>query len=40
MPIGLHIIGNAFDEKTIYKLASSIEKTLDLNLDPRGEKNE
>lgn len=37
MPIGLHIIGNAFDEKTIYKLASFIEKELDLNLDPKGE---
>jgi len=28
MPIGLHIIGNAFDEATIYKLASYIEKEL------------
>ena len=26
MPIGLHIIGNSFDEATIYKLASYIEK--------------
>ena len=36
LPIGLHIIGNEFDEKTIYKLASYIEKTLDLNLNPKG----
>lgn len=28
MPIGLHIIGNSFDEATIYKLASFIEKKL------------
>lgn len=26
MPIGLHIIGNSFDEATIYRLASYIEK--------------
>ena len=30
MPIGLHIIGKAFDEATIYKLASFIEKELNL----------
>ena len=35
MPIGAHIIGNDFDEVTIYKLASYIEKKLDLELDPR-----
>ena len=28
MPIGLHIIGNSFDEATIYKLASFIENKL------------
>lgn len=38
MPIGLHIIGNKFDEATIYKLAAYIEKELNLNLDPKGEK--
>ena len=32
LPIGLQIIGNKYDEKTIYKLASYIEKELDLNL--------
>lgn len=35
MPIGLHIIGNSFDEATIYQLASFLEKKLNLNLDPR-----
>ena len=38
MPIGLHIIGNKFDEATIYKLAAYIEKELALNLDPKGVK--
>lgn len=38
MPIGLHIIGNRFDEATIYKLAAYIEKELNLNLDPKGDK--
>jgi len=38
MPIGLHIIGNKFEEATIYKLASFIEKELNLNLDPKGGK--
>ena len=40
LPIGMQIIAKRFDEKTIYKLASFIEKKLNLNLDPRGEKNE
>ena len=40
MPIGLQIIGNSFDEKTIYQLASFVEKKLNLNLNPRkGEEN-
>lgn len=34
LPIGLHIIGNYYDEKTIYHLASFIEKKLELNLKP------
>lgn len=38
MPIGLHIIGAPFDEKTIYKLAFHIEQQLNLNLDPKGGK--
>ena len=36
MPIGMHIIGKAFDEATIYKLASYVEKTLNLDLNPNG----
>ena len=40
MPIGLHIIGNSFEEATIYQLASFIEKELNLDLNPkRGEEN-
>lgn len=39
LPIGMHIIGNYFKEDVIYKLASFIEKELNLNLDPRGDKN-
>lgn len=35
MPIGLHIIGNSFDEATVYQLASFIEKKLNLKLNPR-----
>ena len=35
LPIGLQIIGNRFDEATMYQLASFIEKELGLNLDPR-----
>ena len=35
LPIGLQIIGNSFDEATMYKLASFIEKELNLDLDPR-----
>ena len=37
MPIGLHIIGNSFEEATIYQLASFLEKKLNLDLDPRKE---
>jgi len=36
MPIGMHIIGNAFDEAKIYQLASFIEKELGLELNPFG----
>lgn len=32
LPIGLQILGNHFDEATIYKLASFIEKELNLDL--------
>ena len=38
MPIGMQIIGNAFEEAKMYKLASFIEKRLQLELNPkRGE---
>ena len=37
MPIGMQIIGNSFEEAKIYKLASYIEKELNLNLTPGGE---
>ena len=41
LPIGLHIIGNEFDEANMYKFASFIEKELKLNLDPRdGDRDE
>lgn len=35
LPIGMQIIGSKFDEATIYKLASFIEKQLNLDLDPK-----
>ena len=38
MPIGMHIIGNDFEEAKIYQLASFIEKELNLDLAPGGEK--
>lgn len=36
MPIGMQIIGNAFEEAKIYQLASFIEKKLNLKLNPNG----
>ena len=36
LPIGLHIIGDSFEEAKIYKLASYIEKKLNLDLNPNG----
>lgn len=38
MPIGLHIIGNAFEEAKMYQLASFVEEKLNLDLIPGGEK--
>nr|MBP3259075.1 Asp-tRNA(Asn)/Glu-tRNA(Gln) amidotransferase subunit GatA [Bacilli bacterium] len=38
LPVGMHIIGNYFSEEEIYKLGSFVEKELNLNLDPRGDK--
>lgn len=40
LPMGLHIIGDSFEEAKMYKLASFIEKELNLDLDPRGDKHE
>lgn len=40
MPIGMHIIGNAWEEAKIYQLASFIEEKLNLNLEVGGESNE
>ena len=39
MPIGMHIIGNSFEEAKIYQLASFIEKELNLDLNPFGGEN-
>ena len=38
MPIGMHIIGNKFEEAEMYRLSSFIEKKLDLDLNPKGGK--
>lgn len=40
MPIGMHIIGNAWEEAKIYQLASFIEDKLNLNLEVGGENND
>ena len=40
MPFGMQIIGNSFEEAKMYKLASFIEKKLDLNLTPGGDLSE
>ncbi len=36
MPIGLHIIGNSFEEAKIYQLASFLEKELAFDFNPKG----
>ncbi len=38
MPIGMQIIGNSFEEAKMYQLGSFIEKELNLDLIPGGEK--
>ena len=38
LPIGMHIIGNYFEEDKIYWLASFIEKYLNLDTKPKGVK--
>ena len=40
LPIGMHIVSSRFDEAKIYQLASFLENKLNLNLDPRGDRNE
>ena len=40
MPFGMQIIGNSFEEAKMYKLASFIEKKIDLNLTPGGDLSE
>ena len=40
LPVGLHIIGDSFEEAKMYQLAAFLEKKLKLDLDPRGDKNE
>ncbi len=40
MPIGLHIIGNRFEEAKMYKLGSFIEKELNLDLKVKEENHE
>ena len=39
MPIGMHIIGNSFEEAKMYQLASFLEKELNLDLNPFGGEN-
>ena len=39
MPIGMHIIGNSFEEAKMYQLASYLEKELNLDLNPFGGDN-
>ena len=38
MPIGMHIIGNKFEEAEMYRLGSFIEDKLNLDLNPKGGK--
>ena len=40
LPIGMQIIGNKWEEAVMYKLASFIEKELNLDLVPGGDLNE
>lgn len=40
LPMGMQIIANRFNEKEIYKLASFIEKELNLDLNPGGDIDE
>ena len=40
LPIGLHVMAPRFEEALLYKFGAFVEKKLNLNLDPRGDKNE
>ena len=40
MPIGMQIIANSYEEAKIYQLASSLEKELNLDLNPWGGKKD
>ena len=40
LPIGMQIIGNKWEEATMYKFASFIEKELSLDLVPGGDSDE
>ena len=40
LPIGLHVMAPRFEEARLYKFGAFLEKKLNLNLDPRGDKNE
>lgn len=39
LPIGMHIIGNYYEEGKMYQLASYIEQALQLDTNPRGRKS-
>ena len=40
LPIGLHVMAPRFEEAKLYQFGAFLEKELNLNLDPRGDKNE
>lgn len=40
LPIGLHVMAPRFEEAKLYQFGAYLEKELNLNLDPRGDKNE
>ena len=39
LPIGMHIIGNYYEEGKMYQLASYIEQALQLDTNPSGRKS-
>lgn len=36
LPLGLHLIGRAFDEETVFQVASVLERELGFNASPEG----